>query len=67
MRGSGLRIPTKAESTTTSKISSSSGSLARQSGSHSRTLLVSSAVRRPRLRWSPMNPIIGALGSRSSK
>ena len=60
--GSGLRMPTKAESTTSSKISSSSGSFARQSGSHSRTLLVSSAVRSPRPRCSPTNSIIGAFG-----
>ena len=44
-----MRIPTKAESTTTSKISSISGSFARHSGSHSRTLFVSSAVRMPRV------------------
>src|SRR5436309_1240698 len=49
MSGSGLRIPTNAESTTTSKISST-GSLARQSGSHSRTLFVNSAMRMPRPR-----------------
>ena len=43
-RDSGLRQPTKPESTTVSKISST-GSIARQSGSHSRTLLVSIAIR----------------------
>ncbi len=55
-------MPTNAESTTTSKISSSSGSLDRHSGSHSRTLLVSSAVRLPRFRSSRANSIIGSFG-----
>ena len=44
MSGSGLRIPTQAESTTSSKISST-GSFERHSSSHSRTLLVRIAIR----------------------
>ena len=49
-----------------SKISST-GSIARHSGSHSRTLLVSSAIRYPRPFSSRISSIIGSLGSSASK
>ena len=45
MPGSGLRMPTKAESTTNSKISSSLGQLGPPQRLPLRTLLVNSAVR----------------------
>ncbi len=67
MAASGLRVPTKAESTITSKISSISGSIERHRGSHSRTLLVSSAIRSPRPRRSAMKSIISTLRSRCAK